>query len=161
MKELSKQSKQLREVIRAAYRQGEEAVIAFVENLLKAQTEAVEKLESRIKVLEDQASKDSQNSSKPPSGDGFKQRTQSLRTKSGRKSGGQAGHAGSTVEWVEEPDTIEQHRVENCQGCGACLVKMPIVEWQCRQVHDLVPILARLNVRALCMTRLGIEKTIM
>ena len=54
MKELSKQSKQLREVIRAAYRQGEEAVIGLVENLLKAQAEAIEKRESRIKVLEDQ-----------------------------------------------------------------------------------------------------------
>lgn len=140
MKKPSEQSEQLREVIRAAYRQGEEAVIALVENLLKAQTEAIEKLESRIKVLEDQASRDSQNSSKPPSGDGFKKRTQSLRTQSGRKSGGQAGHPGSTLEWVEEPDTVEQHRVESCQGCGACLVEMPIVEWQCRQVHDLVPI---------------------
>ena len=145
MKELSKQSKQLGEAIRAAYRQGEEAVIGLVENLLKAQAEAIEKLESRIKVLEDQASKDSQNRSKAPSGDGFKKRTQSLRTKSGRKSGGKAGHPGSTLEWVEEPDTIEQHRVENCQGCGACLVKMPIVEWQCRQVHDLVPIEIRVS----------------
>lgn len=75
MKELSKQSKQLGEAIRAAYRQGEEAVIGLVENLLKAQAEAIEKLESRIKVLEDQASKDSQNRSKAPSGDGFKKRT--------------------------------------------------------------------------------------
>jgi len=113
------QSEQLREMVRAAYRQGEEAVIALVETLLKAQAEATRKLESRIKVLEDQASKDSQNSSKPPSGDGFKQRTQSLRTKSGRKSGGQAGHPGSTLEWVDKPDEIEQHLIETCQGCGA------------------------------------------
>ena len=51
MKEASEQSEQLREVIRAAYRQGEEAVISLVENLLKAQAEAIGKLESRIKVL--------------------------------------------------------------------------------------------------------------
>ena len=127
-------------MIRAAYRQGEEAVLALVENLLKAQAEAVGKLESRIKVLEDQASKDSKNSSKPPSGDGFKKRTQSLRTKSGRKSGGQAGHPGSTLEWVEEPDSIEQHQVEVCQGCGSSLVERPVVEWRCRQVQDLIPI---------------------
>lgn len=137
MKEASKQSEQLREVIRAAYRQGEEAVIALVEDLLKAQAEAIGKLESRIKVLEDQASKDSHNSSKPPSGDGFKKRNQSLRTKSGRKSGGQAGHPGSTLEWVDEPDEIEQQVIETCQGCGASLVEMPILEWQCAQVHDL------------------------
>ena len=64
MKELSKQSKQLREVIRAAYRQGEEAVIGLVENLLKAQAEAIEKLESRIKVLEDQLVEQLESSAK-------------------------------------------------------------------------------------------------
>ncbi len=140
MKEASEQSEQLREVIRAAYRQGEEAVIALVENLLKTQAEGIGKLESRIKVLEDQACKDSKNSSKPPSGDGFKKRTQSLRTKNGRKSGGQPGHPGSTLEWVDEPDEIEQHLIETCQNCGASLVEKPVVEWQCAQVHDLVPI---------------------
>lgn len=145
MKEPSEPSEQLREVIRAAYRQGEEAVIALVENLLKAQAEAIGKLESRIKVLEDQANKDSRNSSKPPSGDGFKKRPQSLRTKSGRKSGGQAGHPGSTLEWVDVPDEIEQQVIETCQGCGASLEEMPIVEWQCAQVHDLVPIEMRVR----------------
>jgi transposase len=140
VKETSEQSEPLREVIRAAYRQGEEAVMALVENLLKAQAEAIGKLESRIKVLEDHACKDSRNSSKPPSGDGLKKRTQSLRTKSGRKSGGQPGHLGSTLEWVDEPDEIKFHLIETCQGCGASLVEMPIVEWQCAQVHDLVPI---------------------
>lgn len=136
VKETSAQSEQLREVIRAAYRQGEEAVIALVENLLKVQAEAIGTLESRIKVLEDQASQDSKNSSKAPSGDGFKKRTQSLRPKSGHKRGGPAGHPGSTLEWVEEPDSIEQHRVETCQGCGGSLLQQPLVEWQCRQVHE-------------------------
>lgn len=140
LKEASEQSEQLREAIRAAYRQGEEAVIGLVERLLKAQAETIARLESRIEVLENQASKDSKNSSKPPSGDGFKKRTGSLRGKSERQSGGQPGHPGSTLEWVEEADTIEQHRVETCDGCGASLVAMPIVAWQCRQVQDLVPI---------------------
>ncbi|MCU0523998.1 MAG: DUF6444 domain-containing protein [Elainella sp. Prado103] len=72
-------------------------MIALVESLLKTQAEAIEKLEARIKVLEDQANKDSRNSSKPPSGNGFKKRTQSLRSKSGRKSGEQTGHPGSTL----------------------------------------------------------------
>jgi len=145
MNEPSQQSEQLREVIRAAYRQGEEAVIAFVESLLKAQAEVIEKLEARIKVLEDQASKGSHNSSKPPSGDGFKKRPQSLRAQSGRKSGGQTGHPGSTLEWVEDPDEIEQQVIEVCQGYGASLLERPIVEWQCAQVHDLVPIEIRVK----------------
>ncbi len=140
MKETSEQSEQLRESIRAAYGQGEEAVIALVESLLEAQAEAIAKLEARIEVLENQACKDSQNSNKPPFGDGFKRRTQSLRAKSERQRGGQPGHPGSTLEWVDEPDEIEQHSIETCQGCGASLVEMSVVEWQCRQVYDLVPI---------------------
>jgi transposase len=155
MKEPSEQSEQLREVIRAAYRQGEAAVIALVENLLKAQADAIEKLESRIQVLEDQANKDSHNSSKPPSGDGFKKRPQSLRAKSGRKSGGQAGHLGSTLEWVDLPDEIEQQVIETCQGCGASLVAMPIVEWQCAQVHDLVPIEMRVKEHQVAVKQCG------
>jgi hypothetical protein len=112
VKEASEQSEHLRAAIRAACRQGEEAVIALVENLLETQAEAIGQLEARIKVLEAQACKDRKNSSKPPSGDGFKKRTQSLRTQSGRQSGGQPGHPGSTLAWVEEPDEIEQHLLE-------------------------------------------------
>jgi transposase len=77
--------------IRACYAQGEEAVIALVESLV----ERINALEARIEVLENQQSKDSKNSSKPPSADGFAKRTKSLRTKSGRKSGGQKDHPGS------------------------------------------------------------------
>jgi hypothetical protein len=49
------------------------------------------------------------------------------------------------LEWVDEPDEIEQQVIEVCQGCGASLVEMPIVEWQCAQVHDLVPIEMRVK----------------
>jgi transposase len=86
--------------IRTCYAEGEEAVIALVESLV----ERINALEARIEVLENQKSKDSKNSSKPPSGDGFAKRTKSLRTKSGRKSGGQKDHPGSTLEWREEVD---------------------------------------------------------
>ncbi len=60
-----------REEIRAAYRQGENAVIALVEGLV---TKIVQ-LESRLEMLENQLHKDSCNSSKPPSSDGFGKRT--------------------------------------------------------------------------------------
>ncbi len=58
--------------IRAAYAQGEESIIALTEQSL----ETIEQLESRIETLENQQKKDSHNSSKPPSGDGFGKRTQ-------------------------------------------------------------------------------------
>jgi transposase len=83
-----------REEIRAIYQHGEEAVIALVEGLL----EQIKKLETRVEELERKASKTSRNSSKPPSGDGLRKRTKSLRSKSEKKSGGQAGHPGSTLE---------------------------------------------------------------
>jgi len=140
LKEASEQSEQLRALIRAAYRQGEEAVIALVESLLKVQADTLAKLEARIEDLENQAHKDSKNSSKPPLGDGLVCRTKSLRPKSERSSGGQAGHPGSTLKWVDEPDVVEQHLVETCHGCGESLLEVPTVEWQCAQVHDLVPI---------------------
>ena len=99
------QPKLSREEIRAVYVQGEEAVIALVEGLL----ERIEHLEARVKELENQISKNSRNSSKPPSGDGFGKRTRSLRGKSERPSGGQAGHLGTTLEWSDEVDWVERH----------------------------------------------------
>jgi transposase len=75
-----------REEIRAIYAQGEEAVIALVEALLE-RIEQFEQLEVRLEALENQRHKDSRNSGKPPSGDGFGKRTKSLRSKSERKSG--------------------------------------------------------------------------
>lgn len=83
-----------REEIRA-YAQGEDAVVALVEGLL----ERIGQLETWLEALENQRKKDSRNSSKPPSGDGFAKRTKSLRQKSGHSSGGQSGHEGSTITW--------------------------------------------------------------
>lgn len=45
------------------------------------------KLEERIKELSEQKAKDSHNSSKPPSTDGLKKKTKSLRKRSNRKMG--------------------------------------------------------------------------
>src|SRR5947199_9212573 len=76
--------------------------------LAKAQ-ENLEQANARIKQLEGQAAKDSHNSSKPPSRNGFKEpvrKTASLREKSGKKSGGQPGHQGKTLMMVKHPDHI-------------------------------------------------------
>jgi transposase len=86
------------EDIRAVYARGKNAVIELVEGLMAGLSEKVERLKSRIAELEGQISKNSCNSSKPPSGDRFGKKTKSLRTKSGRKTGGQPEHPGSTLE---------------------------------------------------------------
>lgn len=122
-----------REEIRAMYAQGEEAVVALVEGLL----ERIEQLEARVEGLENQLGKNSRNSSKPPSGDGFSKRTRSLRRKSERSRGGQAEHPGTTLEWSEEVDWVVKHAVQQCQGCGTCLQNQPVDHLLARQVHDL------------------------
>jgi transposase len=122
--------------MRAIYAQGEEAVIALVEGLL----ERIEQLEGRIEGLENQGKKDSRNSSKPPSSDGFKKRTQSLRKKSERQSGGQPGHPGSTLEWSEAVDQIIAHPALHCQACGTSLNEVEVERLEGRQVHDLPPL---------------------
>jgi hypothetical protein len=69
--------------------------MALVEGLL----ESLEQLGARVEVLEGKASKTSRNSSKPPSGDGFGKRTQSLRRKSEKNSGEQPEHPGHNLNW--------------------------------------------------------------
>jgi hypothetical protein len=94
-----------RDEIRVLYAEGEAAVILLVEGLV----ERINRLEARVEALENQLSKNSRNSSKPPSGDGFGKRTKSLRPKSERPRGGQPGHPGSHLECCTDPDVIEQY----------------------------------------------------
>jgi transposase len=115
--------------IRAIYAQGEEGVIALVEELVElveGLTEGIEQLEVRLETLENQQSKTRRNGSKPPSGDGFGKRTRSLRGKRERLSGGQPEHPGRTLEWSDAVDWIETHRVGSCQGWGAWLESAPV-----------------------------------
>ena len=58
--------------IRAAYREGEDVVV-------KLFNETLGKMAERLQRLEDQIAKNSGNSSKPPSSDGFKKKAKSLR----------------------------------------------------------------------------------
>lgn len=127
--------------IRGIYRQGEEAVVSLVSQLL----ERLAKLETQVTSLQGQLKKDSHNSSKPPSGDGFGKRTKSLRQKSEKRSGGQPGHEGHTLEWSASPDEVIIHRVESCSACGQSLESAAVEEILARQVLDIPPLELRVS----------------
>jgi transposase len=97
-------------------------------------------LRERVRELEQRLAKNSRNSSKPPSSDGFKKPSpKSLRKKGKRKSGGQPGHTGHTLKRVEKADHTEVYRVEACECCRRSLVDQQPDEVEKRQVHDLPP----------------------
>lgn len=122
-----------RKDISQIYQQGEEAVIALVDSLY----DAIALLEARLAVLEGQQKKNSKNSSKPPSSDGLR-RTVSLREPTGKKPGGQADHAGRTLERVGEPDEVIVHGTsEMCSHCQTHLVDVAAVIAESRQVMDV------------------------
>lgn len=111
----------------------------FVANQDQKHEKEVARLRQRIEDLENRFLKDSHNSSKPPSSDGLKKvdRTQSLRTKSKRKPGGQPGHKGVTLGWTEKPDEITLHEKRICPHCGTPLRLGRDRGYEARQVVDI------------------------
>ena len=130
-----------REEALAIYHSGPEAVVKVICEL-SAQvvklTEKISMLEERIKILEEEKAKNSRNSSKPPSSDGFmRPHPQSMRKPSGRKPGGQPGHEGATLIIVENPDQLQWHPVQKHCECGCRLEDEPLIGYERRQVFDL------------------------
>src|SRR5215470_14256838 len=102
--------------------------------------EQVQTLAARVQELEGRLAKDSHNSSKPPSSDGLRRKPRSLREKSGKRRGGQPGHAGHRVSLVATPDAVETHRPVQC---GTCQQALPgdAPSWvERRQVQELPPV---------------------
>ena len=101
--------------------------------------EQVQMLTQRVAKLEEQISKNSRNSSKPPSSDGLKKsgpKPKSLRKRSGKKPGGQKGHKGHTLEKVEVPDYVIPLSVTTC-SCSADLSDVGAVGHDYRQVFEI------------------------
>ena len=83
-----------------------------------AQTALIAQLNQTIQELREQLNKNSKNSSKPPSSDGFKRPApKSLRKPSGKKVGGQKGHQGTFLSVLSDPDKIVKHMPSTCEGC--------------------------------------------
>src|SRR6266699_6851183 len=104
--------------------------VRVLEGLIDAQQE-------RIKTLERQQAKDSHNSSLPPSSDRFVRPPKSLRTKSGKKPGGQKGHRGHHLRQVETADEVFIHPVLCCEQCQHDLRSQKASVPERRQVMDL------------------------
>ena len=96
-------------------------------------------LKARLAELERRLGLNSSNSGKPPSSDGLKKpaRVTSLRAKSGKKPGGQKGHAGETLRQADAPDKVVDHFPAVCGGCGAALTREMSRDYAARQVFDL------------------------
>ena len=137
-----------REDIVAVYDQGVDAVVGLVQTLsaqLDEQRELITTLGTRVKQLEDRLAKNSANSSKPPSSDDppAKPKPKSLRGRSAKKPGGQRGHPGSTLCWVEEPDRVVFHDPRECEGCSMEFEGGEEVEssgYERRQIIDVPPL---------------------
>jgi transposase len=102
--------------------------------------EIIKQLSEQVKKLQEQVAKNSQNSSLPPSSDRFvrQKKTRSLRSKSGKKPGGQAGHQGHSLQMSAEPtEVIALAPVTICQHCQADLSEVAAHSLEARQVIDV------------------------
>ncbi len=116
-------------------------IILALQEEVRALQLANQALQKRVEALEARLAKNSGNSDKPPSSDGYtKPDPKSLRKKSGLNSGGQNGHPGSALLLADKPDSVILHRLKRCPcGCGASLRHQPVLRYERRQVFDLPP----------------------
>ncbi len=112
---------------------------------LKQALLAIDFLQERVKELERQQAKDSHNSSLPPSSDRFVRPPKSLRPSSGKKSGGQKGHRGHSLQQVEMPDEVRVYPVERCEACQHNVSEQPALYPERRQVTDLPTLRLRIT----------------
>lgn len=79
----------------------------------------IESLQEEIKELKRQLGQNSNNSSKPPSSDGYKKspKKRSLRVSTGAKAGGQKGHKGAHLSVPHAPEEVKCHIPSKFQCC--------------------------------------------
>jgi transposase len=128
--------------IHTAFEQGEAAVVELLIGVERQLEEWAGQLEKQTAALQDlpaRLEKNSRNSSKPPSSDGYSKpgRTASLRKPGQKPTGGQPGHAGYTLKLAAHPEHTEVHVVATCEQWGACLHAVAVTAHAERQVVDL------------------------
>ncbi len=131
-----------RKRIHAAFEKGEGAVVELFDEVSGQVEELAAQLEKQaeaLKELQARAAKNSRNSGKPPSSDGYGKanRTESLRKRGQKPNGGQPGHEGHTLEFSDKPDHAETHKPRACENCQASLDGVEAVGQEERQVYDI------------------------
>jgi transposase len=117
--------------------------------IVQLQTELKE-LRGRVTELEQCRKLNSSNSGRAPSSD-ERWKNKSLRRRSEKASGGQQGHKGETLKFVDNADRREFHKVEGVCCCGTELVQGKVLGYSRRQVFDLPEI-------TLCVTEHQAER---
>src|SRR6266571_9560717 len=95
-------------------------IIVAQDQTIQELSQAIVELKKEMEALKRPVPKDSTNSSIPSSKD-LIPRTRSQREKSGKKAGGQQGHAGHHRERHPHPDAIVMVQASHCADCGASL----------------------------------------
>lgn len=100
----------------------------------------IEQLETKVAELEARLNKNSSNSSKPPSSDGYRKpfKNNNSRKKSGKKSGGQKGHKGNSLKMSDAPNSIVEYYPDKCLNCKKFKICKEEFDYEKRQVHDIV-----------------------
>jgi len=148
------------ELLKEQARQSSEREKALLEQIEKT-NQLYAQLDSHVSALKSQVSelkaentelrerlsryerpeKDSHNSSIPPGKESIKaqavRRTRSLRMPSGRPSGGQKGHKGTTRLINPIPDETQIHTPDYCTCCGKSLADIRGKEAEVRQSIDI------------------------
>lgn len=157
----------IRATVLEAYQQGPDAVVELCAKLV-AQVEGlsarIEALAAENAALRARLGTNSRNSSKPPSSDGpgVKPHPKSQRPATGRKPGGQPGHAGHTLGLVDEPDEVQVHTPARCRSCDQSLEGVAATRRERRQVVDIPPVKVRVvehQAETKCCPGCGAETT--
>src|SRR5262244_3811642 len=139
------------EEIHAAFAQGEAVVLAVFHAVATQVAALAQQLAQQGAVLQElqaRLAKNSHNSSKPPSSDGYGavKRTVSLRKAGDKPNGGQPGHEGQTLMAVEHPERAVTYAVPLCAYCHTSLHEIEVMGYEERQVFDIPAI--RIEVTA-------------
>lgn len=107
-------------------------IIMTFEKVVSQQGEKIKELEARV-------NKNSRNSSKPPSSDGYsKKPTTTKAKKDKKKNGGQSGHKGNTLKMVDHPDKVIELKPQLCI-CGYNLKDVSKKLLEKRQLFEIPP----------------------